>query len=228
MAWGWSHTQEAYDNAYKNLHNESREFLEECYGEIQALGKRWHKGKPNACEEETPFYNSVYERAVKEAKKLPSDVLADYIWEFASNQATCTNGGHEAWMCPHGCGKHMVPFSLEMPNSVAIDEGMDVVWSRFENGPFPKLTFLWAAQRPGTVCLIYEIHGERYYEAMEFGYDEDSEENLSYDCGYVTKDSYHMGERYKDPDLWGPYFDEIFHGAEHYKSKDEPYAVYGG
>jgi hypothetical protein len=52
----------------------------------------------------------VYQAALKEAKQLPADALADDVWERASELRTCTNGGHEAWICPYGCLSHMVPF----------------------------------------------------------------------------------------------------------------------
>lgn len=109
MAWEWSHTQEAYDSAYDNLSNQSREFLEVTYAEIQALGKQWHNGTYKGHTE--PFYSSVYKRNLSSAKRTPTDLLVDAIWEFACNQATCDNGGYNAWVCPYGC--HTVSFSKE-------------------------------------------------------------------------------------------------------------------
>ena len=43
------------------------------------------------------------------AKTLANDVLADAIWDFASNKLKdCDNGGHNAYVCPFHC--HEVPF----------------------------------------------------------------------------------------------------------------------
>jgi len=51
-------------------------------------------------------------------------VLADFIWEQASEYATCDNGGFNAWMCPSGCGCHCVSFSP--PDEPANEELEDV------------------------------------------------------------------------------------------------------
>lgn len=105
MAWEWSHTGEAYDNALTNLEAQPREFLEVCWAEIRAAGKKWTPGSGDGA----PFYESVYKRAMQQSRKLPSDILAEAIWEFACEFRTCSNGGHDAYMCPYGC--HTVEFS---------------------------------------------------------------------------------------------------------------------
>jgi hypothetical protein len=69
------------------------------------------------------FSERRYERALKHAKTMPDDVLADFIWEKASEFATCDNGGFGAWMCPHGCGPHCVSF-----NPPEDDPGDDDDW----------------------------------------------------------------------------------------------------
>jgi hypothetical protein len=99
MAWAWSHTAEGYDAARKNLGKSTREFLEVAFAEIRATGKRW---KP-ASSDGLPFFRSVYARELVRAKKLPSDILADAIWEFAEQYRTCDNGGGGLHMCPYGC-----------------------------------------------------------------------------------------------------------------------------
>lgn len=107
MAWSWSHTQQAYADARENLSELGRETLEIIFAEWRAA-----QGKNGVIDPVSPgFSERKYERALKHAKTLPDDVLADFIWEKASEQATCDNGGFEAWMCPHGCGQHCVSFS---------------------------------------------------------------------------------------------------------------------
>ena len=117
MVWSWSHTQEAYQNAYENLQNSPRHFLEVTFAEIRAAGPIDDEG------EEQTFNEKKYNRALKQAAKLPDDVLADAIWEFAENQAVCDNGGYNAWVCPWGC--HTVPFELRDEDE---DEDEDEQW----------------------------------------------------------------------------------------------------
>lgn len=107
MAWSWSHTRQAYADARDNLSELGRETLEIIFAEWRAA-----QGKSGAIDPASPgFSERKYERALKHAKTLHDDVLADFIWEKASEFATCDNGGFEAWMCPHGCGPHCVSFS---------------------------------------------------------------------------------------------------------------------
>lgn len=105
MAWEWSHTQEAYQNAYENVQNKDREWLEVVFAE-------WHACK-NPNENCNEFNERKYNAALKRAKKLTDDVLAEYIWERMSEYATCTNRGHSAYGCPSGCGCHLVSFDHE-------------------------------------------------------------------------------------------------------------------
>jgi hypothetical protein len=104
MAWSWSHTQEAYDNAYNNLHHEGREWLEIVYAE-------WEASKTDNEDDFEPFDEELYDKALMKAKDLPDDVLVDYIYDQMSEQATCDNGGFNAWACPYGC--HTVSFDKE-------------------------------------------------------------------------------------------------------------------
>ena len=107
MAWSWSHTQQAYADAEENLRTLPKETLEIIFAEWRAA-----QGKNGVIDPVCPnFSERKYDRALKHAKTLPDDVLADFIWEKASEFATCDNGGSEAWMCPHGCGPHCVSFS---------------------------------------------------------------------------------------------------------------------
>ena len=106
MAWSWSHSQQAYTDAEENLRNLPKETLEIIFAEWRAA-----QGKGGIIHDHNDFNQRKYERALKHAKTLLDDVLADFIWEQASDHATCDNGGFNAWMCPSGCGCHCVSFS---------------------------------------------------------------------------------------------------------------------
>lgn len=109
MAWSWSHTGEAYANAYANLGRLDRELLEVIYAEWEASCPDVGDG---AAEDEViePFDGDKYEKALVAAKEYSHGMLVDAIWDRASASATCDNGGRNAWMCPYGCCPHMVPF----------------------------------------------------------------------------------------------------------------------
>jgi hypothetical protein len=103
MTWGWSHTAEAYDNAYKNLQDLPHEELCIILAEWDATTIEEYGA--------TYFHPQVYERKLKQYQTDPvmtTDILADAIWEKASEQRICDNGGRNAWVCPEGC--HAVPF----------------------------------------------------------------------------------------------------------------------
>lgn len=122
MAWSWSHTQEAYDNARRNLAELPREVLEEIYAEWQACNKEneyrkriWELdvefGKVSW---DAPEFSSEawcqdnYHIAIDAAKDMSAAVLVDAIWDWAEAHAVCDNGGFNAWMSPTGC--HVVSF----------------------------------------------------------------------------------------------------------------------
>lgn len=100
MAWEWSHTQEAYDNARDNLTKWKRPKLEVVYGEWFA-----HDG--------SEFREDAYHDGVRAAEKMTHEGLVEDIFGRARAQRLCTNGGHRAWMCPYGCEVHMVSFDKE-------------------------------------------------------------------------------------------------------------------
>jgi hypothetical protein len=109
MPWQWSHTAEGIANARANLALMDRDRLNEAFAEIEALGKKWFNDAESRDYSSPPFYPSIHAKAFARAKKLPHDVVADWVWEFAEEYATCDNGGFNAWACPHGC--HTVSFS---------------------------------------------------------------------------------------------------------------------
>lgn len=127
MSWSWSHTNEAYAYAQAALEKQSMKFLKECYAEwkchdIKQAEKRFDEelfeldveNVPDIPKELTtnPFLDGRYEHFVEEAQKIIKEQgkewIALEIWDQASGQATCDNGGWNAWMCPSGC--HTVPF----------------------------------------------------------------------------------------------------------------------
>lgn len=104
MAWSWSHSHEAYDNAYANVQGKDREWLKVVYAEWRAT-ERDEDGFASHFDEE------LYEQALKDADDLSDDELSDYIWMRMDDQALCDNGGFNAWCCPDGC--HTVSFDPE-------------------------------------------------------------------------------------------------------------------
>jgi len=102
MAWEWSHTNEAYANAYDNLHNSPRAWLAIAFAEWKA------KEIEDSEDDEREPFGAEYETELAFAATLATDTLADSIWDKASEQRTCDNGGFNAWVCPYGC--HTVPF----------------------------------------------------------------------------------------------------------------------
>ncbi len=119
MAWSWSHTDEAYAAVEERLNNkadaanngdtEVAEWLEVVWSEWVASD--WREDRVT-----TDLDLRKYERAIARAKRqggsLGYDKLAKDIWEWTSELAACTNGGHEAYLCPHGC--HLLPFTAEV------------------------------------------------------------------------------------------------------------------
>lgn len=110
MAWSWSHTQEAYANAEANLYALPPETLREIAAEWCASSSSDddadHEG----------FSPARYAHAYRTNGGIPADELAERIWDQASEQATCDNGGFQAWTCPYGCGPHTVSFSSSSDN----------------------------------------------------------------------------------------------------------------
>lgn len=111
MAWEWSHTPEAYQDAERNLRDLETLELRVIYCEWQAYEPDGYYGDDGYHGDD--FDQEAYDEAMDEALKMSHDDLADYIWRKASDQATCDNGGFNAWTCPYGCGCHTVPFDRQ-------------------------------------------------------------------------------------------------------------------
>ena len=103
MAWEWSHTPEAYENARLNLADLSTKNLRIIFAEWHAWG-----GESSSTSD---FNKALYKDALKSATQIAGDILVDSIWERAEEHRTCDNGGFNAWVCPFGC--HTVSFDRE-------------------------------------------------------------------------------------------------------------------
>ena len=115
MAWSWSHTNEAYEYAENKLRRLKKGELCIIFSEW-----KWHfyeerikaverKAFDEGRDVDLPLkWEPVYKHWLKRSSHMPKDTIADQIWEWASEAATCDNGGWNAWMCPDGC--HTVPF----------------------------------------------------------------------------------------------------------------------
>ena len=110
MAWEWSHTPEAYRNAELNLHDLDRPRLQE----ILAEWKAYHAGRTPDDDGMTEHFDpDAYEAALIDQADMDDGQLATAIWTHAEANATCDNGGFNAWLCPYGCSPHCVPFDRD-------------------------------------------------------------------------------------------------------------------
>lgn len=107
MAWSWSHTGEAYASARRNVLRKKKEWLAVVFAEWRAA----RYGTKHFNSVVTKFDEKRYDRALIHANTLPQDILAQQVWDWMEEFATCENGGHNAWACPYGC--HTVPFDDE-------------------------------------------------------------------------------------------------------------------
>ena len=100
MAWAWSHTQDAYQNAFENLNNLPDDEIRVIWSEIQSaqMNDNYHYD----------FNPESYERYLTHCQDINPEFLAYDIWEFMQEFETCDNGGFNAYCCPFGC--HTVPF----------------------------------------------------------------------------------------------------------------------
>lgn len=94
MAWEWSHTPEAYENARNNL--ESLPFHEVC-----VIAAEWDANEVDG------FNYELYVKKFKEHEERGQIYIND-LWDKIESQRTCDNGGFNAWVCPYGC--HTVSF----------------------------------------------------------------------------------------------------------------------
>lgn len=104
MVWSWSHTQAAYDDLQETIAAQSREWLEEVYAEWKSSpGGHFAEGARSFS---IDLDDRMYQRALCAARYIDAGLLAERIYAWAERASNCTNGGWEAWCCPHGCGCH--------------------------------------------------------------------------------------------------------------------------
>jgi hypothetical protein len=100
MAWQWSHTQQAEDNAKQNLYNLSKEVLVDCLVDWKV---------------QTGVEVSDYDSTVDMYKGLLQCELVEKVWDYMSSWEhgrTCDNGGFNAWVDKDGYVT--VSFDLEV------------------------------------------------------------------------------------------------------------------
>lgn len=107
MAWEWSHTNEAYANAYDHVQRLPRKTLLVVLREW-SYHDREIKGTLRGPVISPKTGRALGFRLPAGIRRLCQDTLADLVWERAENHRTCDNGGWNAWICPDGC--HTVPF----------------------------------------------------------------------------------------------------------------------
>jgi hypothetical protein len=113
MAWEWSHTQEAYNNAKRNMEALDRATREVIAAEWMGTPSYWHKTADGVFRYDTNLDLKRYYKALCRVKRWTDKKMNEFIWKNMEELATCTNGGWEAYCCPHGCGCHMVSFGHE-------------------------------------------------------------------------------------------------------------------
>jgi hypothetical protein len=100
MTWEWSHTTAAYVALRTNIHSQPRAWLEVVCAEWLGQDK----------ENPEDLRSVAYAQALRKARTIDDETLADFIYDRAEELSNCTNGGWEAWCCPFGCGPHLLPF----------------------------------------------------------------------------------------------------------------------
>ncbi len=108
MAWSWSHSGIAYENAYLNLADETPDDLIEIMTEWRVHQKSGGDDSVKWMTDEETWDEIRKEVREYYGKAHSLDLLIESIWDLAQAQALCDNGGFNAWMCPYGC--HTVPF----------------------------------------------------------------------------------------------------------------------
>jgi len=107
MAWSWSHTTTAYENALDNVQKLSDEKLSECYGEFMARIPNY--GIEDDLDEDK--YSIYYDEAIDKINFNQRFLIEDRVIDFMNDLALCDDGGYRAWCCPFGC--HTVSFDKE-------------------------------------------------------------------------------------------------------------------
>jgi hypothetical protein len=113
MAWSWGHNPEAYEYAKNQMEALDRETREIIAAEWIGTPSQWNSKEKLVFRYSTNLDLKKYHKALCRVKNWDDEKLDEFIWKNMEELATCTNGGWEAYCCPHGCGPHMVPFGPE-------------------------------------------------------------------------------------------------------------------
>lgn len=118
MAWSWSHTDEAYAAVEEQLNDKADDANngdEDAANWLHVVWAEWvasdWQNHLVMADLNLRKYELCIVRAKRQGESLGYEKLTKDIWEWTSELAACTNGGHEAYLCPHGC--HLLPFSVE-------------------------------------------------------------------------------------------------------------------
>ncbi len=157
MAWEWSYTQEGLAIIDERISRMKWPLLREIYAEIIV-----HSDETLNESDPDDYWKAEMKTQKKyEEGKLAGDVVVSEIQGFARRQATCENGGHRAWVCPFGCGPHLVSLDPigEVPDSY-------VVTVEFEReGP---RDWEFAKDCPGVTVMDKLEH--QFYEELQEAY----------------------------------------------------------
>jgi hypothetical protein len=108
MSWEGSHTQEAYDNAERNLELLDYKTLQTIWSEIktyQTLIQQENIVRKQVEEDSvektgelfSDFDITMYDRFFEYSKTLDIEKIIEDIWQFMKVHRECTNGGFEAY-----------------------------------------------------------------------------------------------------------------------------------
>jgi hypothetical protein len=107
--WEWSYAPEAEDYAREQLEKFSHETLleiaEEWKTKLNDKAEKEHTRKEDDLEEGETLPPFAAPCTLDFAKNSDS-MIADWIWgqaESWEHGRNCSNGGHEIYVCPHGC-----------------------------------------------------------------------------------------------------------------------------
>lgn len=109
MAWEWSHSDDAYGYAEEQLGKLPVSTLLEIAGEwkthINNKAKEAYE-REHEFDEADEVAPPFVEPCTLDFAGMSGGTIAAWIWSQASGYdhgRTCSNGGHELYLCPHGC-----------------------------------------------------------------------------------------------------------------------------
>lgn len=91
--WSWSYSTDGHQAIYNAIQEYPHEDLAIALAEFDA----------SSPDDTDAFNEPLYWERKANYDKLPSDILADAVWERASELAECSDGGWYAYICPFQC-----------------------------------------------------------------------------------------------------------------------------